>query len=86
MALYCVTWKASSCAAKACPDCHGYIKVSCQDPDMQVEPLADDRALLDVTLLVVEAGNARFWPSPLVLMTARPAARSRSIGSVGASD
>ncbi|HUB16872.1 MAG TPA: formate dehydrogenase accessory protein FdhE [Acetobacteraceae bacterium] len=60
----------SAVKAETCSVCQGYIKVFYQEQDMQVEPLGDDLASLDLDLLVAEAGYARFGPNPLVLTTA----------------
>ena len=54
--------------AETCAACHGYAKLLYQEQDMQVEPLADDLASLDLDLLLADAGFARVGLNPLMII------------------
>lgn len=54
--------------AETCAACYGYAKLLYQEQDMQVEPLADDLASLDLDLLLAEAGFARIGRNPLMVI------------------
>jgi FdhE protein len=54
--------------AETCGECHTYSKVFYQAKDMQIDPVADDLATLDLDVLVAEAGWSRHAPNPLLLV------------------
>ena len=53
-------------AAETCEHCHGYAKISFQDKDLEVDPVADDLATLSLDVLVGEEGLGRAAPNLLL--------------------
>jgi FdhE protein len=53
-------------AAETCEHCHGYAKISFQDKDLEVDPIADDLATLALDVLVGEEGFGRAAPNLLL--------------------
>jgi len=55
--------KHQAIAAETCEHCHGYAKISFQDKDLEVDPVADDLATLALDVLVGEEGMGRAAPN-----------------------
>ena len=52
--------------AESCDACMSYLKITYQDKDVQVDPVADDLATLALDLLMDEAGYSRSGPNYLL--------------------
>lgn len=53
--------------AETCDECHGYMKIVYQEKNPNVDPVADDLAMLALDLLVDEAGYERAGPNLLLI-------------------
>ncbi len=56
----------ASVRAETCEECRGYRKILYQEKDMQVEPVADDLASLNLDLLLGQSGYHRASGNPLL--------------------
>ena len=56
--------------AEACPSCHSYRKIFYQEKDLNVDPIADDLATLQLDILMADEGLERSSGNPFLWQAA----------------